>query len=191
MRPPVLVVGRTDMLEQLGVRGIQAGDRLEESSRRRDLPGIREVHDPLGRVDAVADEVGPRFEVGRFLDRSEMKAGAQAVRREARRARGPPEILRDRQRHVERVLGIGDERDQRAVARVLDPVVDVAERCEIAAKHRRQSGLGRVLLGGRSLRVSDQVGEEEARDQRAARRVPLGFGHGEFTNVPLRRTGGN
>src|SRR5439155_1960882 len=41
---------------------------------------------------------------------------------------------------------------------------------------------GGVLLGGRSLRVSDEVGKQEARDQRAACRMPLGFGHGELTN---------
>ena len=182
VRPPMLVVGGAHMPEQLGVRGIEAADGVEEGSRSRDLPGLRKVHDALGGVDAVADEIGPRFEVGRFLDRSQMKAGAQAIRREARLARSPSEILRDRQRHVERVLGTGGKRDQCAVAGVLDPVVDVREGCEIPAENRRQRGLGSVLLGRRSLRVSDKVGEEEARDERAARRMPLGFGHGEFTN---------
>ena len=114
-----------------------------------------------------------------------MKAGAQAIRRKTRRTRGLPEILRNRQRHVERVLGTGGKRDQCPVAGVLDPIVDVEKGCKIPAQNRRQRGLGSVLLGRRSLRVSDQVGEEEARDKRAARRVPLGFGHGEFTNGSL------
>jgi hypothetical protein len=41
------------------------------------------------------------------------------------------------------------------------------------------------LLGRGSLRVPDQVGEEEARDKRAARRMTLGFGHGDFTGGTL------
>ena len=120
-----------------------------------------------------------------------MKAGAQAIRREAcDGSPRPREILRDRQRHVERVLGTGQERDQRTVAGVLDPVVDVAERCEIPAQNRRQRGLGSVLLGRRSLRVSDEVGEEEARDERAARRTRLGFGHGKLARWVARSDSG-
>ncbi len=111
-----------------------------------------------------------------------MKARAQLVRREARLARRAPEILCNRERHIERVLGTGGKRDQCSVAGILDPVVDVREGCKIRAENRRQGRLGSVLLGRRSLRVSDKVGEEEARDQRAARRMPQGFGHGKFTD---------
>jgi len=185
VRAPMLVVGSADMPEQLGVRRIQAADGFEKGARSGDLPGLREIHDALCGVDAIADEIGPRFEIGRLLDRSEMKTGAQAIRRKARRGRGLPEVLRDRERHIERVLGTRGERDQRPVAGVLDPVVDVEQGCEIPAQNRRQRGLGSVLLGRRPLRVSDQVGEEEARDERATRRVPLGFGHGEFTSGSL------
>src|SRR5437763_78826 len=85
------VGGAADMPDQRGLRGIQGGDGVEESSRSRDLTGSRKVHDPFGGVDPVANEIGPRLEVDRLLDRSEMEAGAQAVRRKARSARGPAE----------------------------------------------------------------------------------------------------
>ena len=115
------------------------------------------------------------------------RAGEPARDTEPSISSGPglPEILRDRQSHVERVLRTGCERDQRAVAGVLDPVIDIRERGEIPAQNRRQRGLGSVLLGRGSLRVPDQVGEEKARDKRAARRMTLGFGHGDFTGGTL------
>ena len=100
VRPPVLVVGSADMPEQRGVRGIQHGDGVEESSRSRDLPRSRKVHYPFGGVDAVADEIRPRFQVDRLFDGPKMEAGTQAVRRKARIGRGPSEILRNRQRHI-------------------------------------------------------------------------------------------
>src|ERR1700694_6015057 len=100
--PPMLVVGGTHMPEQRGVRGIQAGDGVEESSRRRDLPRSRKVHYPLGGVDTVYDEIRPRFEVDRLFDGSEMDARTQAVRREAHIARGPSKILCNCQCHVKR-----------------------------------------------------------------------------------------
>ena len=111
-----------------------------------------------------------------------METSAQAIRREARLACGPAEILCNRQRHVERVLGTGRKRDQCSIAGILDPVVEISEGCKIAAENRRQRSFGSVLLGRRSLRVSDEVGEEEARDQRAARQMRLDFGHGKVTN---------
>ena len=115
-----------------------------------------------------------------------MKARAQTVRREARLTRRAAEILRNRERHIERVLGTGGKRDQCPVPRVLDPVVDVRQRREISAENRRQRGFGRVLLRRRSLRVSDKVGKEEARDERAARRMPFGRGHGRLTDGTYR-----
>src|SRR6266849_2752442 len=105
-RPPMLVVGGTHMPEQRGVRGIQHSDRVEESSRSRDLPRSREVHYPLGGVDTIADKIRPGFQIDRLFDGSKMEARTQAVRRKARIGRGPSEILRNRQRHIERVLGI-------------------------------------------------------------------------------------
>ena len=63
MRPPMLVVGGAHMPEEVGVRGIQASDGVEEGSRGRDLSRGRKVHDPLGGVDTIAYEIRPRFEV--------------------------------------------------------------------------------------------------------------------------------
>ena len=169
------------MLEQGSILGIEVRDRLEEIPRRRDLPGSREVHDALGRVDAVADVVAACLDIDRFLDGAEVQSRPQDVRRPLATVRGLRVILGKRQRHVERVFGIGDKRDQGAVARVLDPVVGLAERCEIAAETCRQRGLGDVLLAGRPLREVDQIGEEEARHYRADGRTRRGFDHRTLT----------
>ena len=53
---------------------------------------------------------------------------------------------------------------------------------EIPAQDIRQRGLGRILIGRRSLRVPDEVDEEEARDERTVPRTRFGLGHGRLAN---------
>ena len=82
----------------------------------------------FGGVDAIADEIRPRFDVDRFFDRAKMEARAQAVRWKARGGRGPSKSCAMASAIVERVLGIGHECDQRTVAGIPDPVVRFAQR---------------------------------------------------------------
>src|SRR5438067_68071 len=91
--------------------------------------------------------------------------------------RTPAIVVTERERHVQRVLGIGDESDQRAVAGILDPVVARLQRREIAAQYTGESGLGCVLIGRGSFREADEIGEQKARHDRANRRTWLGFDH--------------
>jgi len=179
--PAVLVVGRAHVLEQCSVLGIEVGNGFEEGSRSGDLSRGREVHDSLGGVDAVSDEIGPRLKIDRFFDGAKVEPCSQDVQGDARTVGGLPVVLRNRQRHVKGVLGIGDKRDQSAIAGVLDPVVDHSQRSEIGSQTGRQSRFGGVLLVRSSLREADEIGKEETRDYCADRRTRFGFDHSRLT----------
>src|SRR5215472_16451408 len=73
------------------------------------------------------------------------------------------------------MLRIRHERYQRTVAGILYPVVALLQRCQIALQAGRESRLRRILFRGGALGESNEIGKEEAGDDRADRRARAGI----------------
>ncbi len=155
----VLVVAHADAREQPRVVLGDARHDVVVARRDQQLSRLGEAHHALGRVDAVADDVGLVVEVGHQAHRAEVDAEAH------RQARG---ALAHRQADDHRVLRVAEEHHRRAVAGVDQHAVAALEQVERFGERVIELLLDLLLLGDRLLRVGDEVEKQHAADQSAA-----------------------
>ena len=155
----MLVGAAADRLEERGVLSRQELHRVVEGARDEQLPRLRERHDALRDVDAVADHVLLAVDVAADVHRAEVDAHAH------RQLAG---VIEHRERGEERALGVAEERDRRAVAGVDDHAlarIDIGER---RGEEVVEALLHLDLVGDAEARVAGDVEEQHAGDQRAA-----------------------
>jgi hypothetical protein len=112
----VLVAVRAHVLEELGVVGGEPRHDLVVGTGDEDLVRLGEAHDPLGHVDAVADDVAVPVDVADDAHRSQVDPEAQ------------PQAVLGRLDHPaaeavggeERILGVAQEAERGAVAGIED-----------------------------------------------------------------------
>ena len=160
----VLVGARSLVLEELRVRVGQAGHHFVVGASHQDLVGLGEGHDPLRHVDAVADDVGLPVQVLDQLYRPEVDADPH-LQRDGSALRGRCYGVPQRDANEQRILGIADKTDRRAVAGVENDAIVRGDILERLGEQRVELLFEPDLFGNRLPRILDDIDEDDAADE--------------------------